>query len=163
VPPPRSSAALLTPHPPGSKPEVSLEPLSRLDVHVAGRRLLHPHKGLADPRGITTENISQVRGWTAGMRMCVLGIDMCMHRRALRKVPGVVVRLLPSDTPQTAVSLPDRLLCILLIPAPLKQSLCSARLMRTLLLTHALACLILRCCAYSYPTSSLCRARPMCT
>jgi hypothetical protein len=41
---------------------VALEPLSRLDVHVVGRRLLHAPKGLTDPRGITTENISQVRG-----------------------------------------------------------------------------------------------------
>jgi hypothetical protein len=47
---------------------VALEPLSRLDVHVVSRRLLHPPKGLSDPRGITTENISQV-GLGVGMHM----------------------------------------------------------------------------------------------
>jgi hypothetical protein len=50
---------------------VALEALSRLDVHVVSRRLLHPPKGLSDPRGITTENISQVRlGAVAGTHTC---------------------------------------------------------------------------------------------
>jgi hypothetical protein len=39
---------------------VALEPLARLDVHAVARQLLHPPKGLTDPRGISTENISQV-------------------------------------------------------------------------------------------------------
>jgi hypothetical protein len=54
--------------PAGGRPEVALEPLSRLDVHVVSRRLLYPPKGLSDPRGITTENISQV-GLGVGMHM----------------------------------------------------------------------------------------------
>lgn len=40
---------------------MALEPLGALAAHAVSRRLLHPHKGLADPRGISTENISQVR------------------------------------------------------------------------------------------------------
>jgi hypothetical protein len=67
---------------------VALEPLSRLDVHVVGRRLLHAPKGLTDPRGITTENISQVRGgggkhvrhvcqlYSRGTRLCIVAVHV---------------------------------------------------------------------------------------
>jgi hypothetical protein len=80
----------------GGKQEVALEPLSRLDVHVVSRRLLHPAKGLSDPRGITTENISQVRAHTCG----------CMHVHVrLRMAAAGEVRTVLGDAPTCAAVL----------------------------------------------------------
>lgn len=44
----------------GGGPEVAAEPLAVLDVHASMRTVLVPARGVGDPRGLSTGNLSQV-------------------------------------------------------------------------------------------------------